>query len=217
MRRARALETECAHDAQALRHKLSGCHDYCRRRDAGARRTGPQRIRTVNAEFNDGNDIDDVCNQRAVSGAQWLWLLTDRGPSWSVQPVGRPPDERAGVYPVLGDVPRVDLPRFAPAGHPPGRRPLPAPCRRTCTHTLVRPAPGLPRVGRQQRRVLSALAVNGPLTSCEPLFVASAVASHVSSYCSSLRGFWLDGLSDLIRGAHAGGLTAISTQSSISC
>jgi hypothetical protein len=120
------------------------------------------------------------------------------------------------VSPVLGDVPRVDLPRFAPAGHPPGRRPLPAPCRGTGTHTLVRPAPGLPRGGRQQRRVLSALAVNGPLTSCEPLFVASAVASHVSSYCSSLRGFWLDGLSDLIRGALAGSPTAISTQSSIS-
>ena len=63
MRRARALETECAHDAQALRHKLSGCHGYCRCRGAGARRAGPQRIRTVNVEFNDADDINDCCGE----------------------------------------------------------------------------------------------------------------------------------------------------------
>ena len=104
MRQARALETECAHDAQALRHKLSGCHDYCRRRDAGARRTGPQRIRTVNVEFNDANDIDDICNQRAVSGAQWLWLLTDfpKGPG-AVVPPGSRIDDRHRRHAIRGE------------------------------------------------------------------------------------------------------------------
>jgi hypothetical protein len=61
---------ECAHDAQALRHKLSGCHVYCRRRGAGACRAGPQGIGALNVEFNDADDINDINDQRSVSGAR---------------------------------------------------------------------------------------------------------------------------------------------------
>ena len=72
------LEQRVNHDAQALRHKLSGWHGHHRRHSAGIRRAEPQGIRTVNVRFaDDTDDHDDIGNQRPLSGS--YGLLTDRG------------------------------------------------------------------------------------------------------------------------------------------
>ena len=72
------LEQSVNHDAQALRHKLSGLHGHYRRHSAGIRRAEPQRIRTINVRFaDDTDDHDDIGNQRPLSGS--YGLLTDLG------------------------------------------------------------------------------------------------------------------------------------------
>ena len=66
------------HDAQALRHKLSGWHGHHRPHIAGIRSAELQRIRTIDVRFaNDTDDHDDIGNQRPISGS--YGLLTDRG------------------------------------------------------------------------------------------------------------------------------------------
>ena len=78
MRRGRAPGTECDHDAQAVRRKLSGRPHHRRRRSAGIRRTESRRIRTVTVEFDDDiDDNDDIRNQRPETSGSY-GLLTDR-------------------------------------------------------------------------------------------------------------------------------------------